>query len=158
LCLGLGMGHNPVPGPLVYGVADARAVPAASSSCEPVPSERERSALGYSGAVERLDAAGLDLLGAGQQLGGREVESCGQTSEAADARVALAGLDVGDPALVQFGVVVELLLGEPEFFAAGLDGEAEGGLESRGGRHGASFSAQAPRHNDIAVDLCLTFG
>jgi len=158
LCPGLGTGLNPVPGPLVYGVADARAVPAASSSCGPVPSERERSASGYGRGVERLCAADLDLLGAGQQLGGSEIESCGEASEAAVAGISLAGLDIADPALVQFGVVVELLLGQPEFFAAGLDGETEGELKGRGCGHGASFSALAPRHNDIAVDLCLTFG
>jgi hypothetical protein len=32
-------------------------------------------------------------------------------------------------------------LGQPEFFAASLDGLTEGKLECRGGGHGASFSA-----------------
>jgi hypothetical protein len=75
--------------------------------------------------------APLDLLGAGDQLGGGEVERCGQASEARIARVALVALDVGDPTLVQIGGVVELFLGQAKLLMEGFDGFAEGDLEGR---------------------------
>jgi len=99
-----------------------------------------------------VQLARLDLLGPRQQLGGAEPEPCRQSSEARVAGVALAGLDVTDPALVQAGVVGERLLGDPALHAAGLDGEAEGRLEGWGGGHAASLPAARSRSNDIAVD------
>ena len=65
--------------------------------------ERRESALGSSRRlIGRLNVA-LDLLSAGDQLGGTEVEAGGQAAQAGIAGVALAGLDVTDPALMEFG-------------------------------------------------------
>lgn len=97
----------------------------------------------------------LGLLGACDELGGFEAQAPGEAAQAGVAGVALAGLDVGDPALVQPGVIGELLLGDTEFGAAGLDGQAKGTLRRRGG-HPASLPARPARLNDIAVDLALT--
>jgi hypothetical protein len=107
--------------------------------------------------VERVQATRLDLLGTGQQLRGGEIQTRREASEAGVAGVTLAGLDVGDPALVQVSVVGELLLGEIKLAAAGLDGQAEGVLEGWGCGHAASVAACQRWSNDIAVDLCLTF-
>jgi hypothetical protein len=100
----------------------------------------------------------LDLLGAGDQFGGCEVESGGEASEAGVAGVALAGLDIADPALVQAGVVGEHLLRALDFVAACLDGEAESLLERWGVGHSGSLPGPDPGSNDIRVDFCLTIG
>jgi hypothetical protein len=54
---------------------------------------------------------------------------------------------------VQSRVVGELLLGDREFFAAGLDRQAEGGLKGWGGAMPASLLSQGVSVYDIRVDL-----
>jgi hypothetical protein len=54
---------------------------------------------------------------------------------------------------MQLAVVGELLLGEFQLLAACLDGQAEGGLEGRGGGHDASLSEPQPIVYDIGVDM-----
>jgi hypothetical protein len=115
--------------------AEARTEARRRSKCGREIQKRERSATSCCGTVQPTDATGLDLLGAGQQLGGCEVESYDETTQAAVARISLASLDVGDPALMQAGVIGDGLLGAPEFFAPGLDGEAKGELKGWGGGH-----------------------
>jgi hypothetical protein len=101
-------------------------------------------------------SAELDPLRQREQLGCWEVETGRQAPEARVVRVALAGLNVRDPALVQVGAVGQLLLSQPELLAAGFDREAQGELEA-GRRHGASLPAWSLRHNDIAVESAMTF-
>jgi hypothetical protein len=91
----------------------------------------------------------LDLLGQSEQLRGGQFQPGGQAPEACVAGVALARLDVADPSLVQVGVVGELLLGQPELFAAGFDGEGESGLEGRQGRCRVG-GRPLPRHPHFA--------
>jgi hypothetical protein len=100
-----------------------------------------------------VGAACPDPLGAGNQLGGGEIEGGGQSPHTFVAGVALAGLDVGYPALVQPGVVSKLLLGQAEFLSAGFDGGSESALRGGGGWHPASLSVPALQLNDIAVDI-----
>jgi hypothetical protein len=50
--------------------------------------------LSGSWGVQHLESVGLDLLGAGQELGGREVESGSEASEAG-----IAGIALGLPAM-----------------------------------------------------------
>jgi len=150
LCPGLGA-VAPVPGPLGEWSPTLGQL-ALIGQAVAARQRRYGSALRRSRAVECLNATCLDLLSAGEQLRGGEVESGSQTPEAGVAGVALAGLDVAEPSLVQVGLVGELLLGEPELLTAGFDGQTEGGLKGGRSGHWASLPAARPQHNDIRVD------
>ena len=96
------------------------------SSCVLTPHRR----LHVTGTGRRAAGrAALALLGESDQLRSRQLKSCGQPPETRVARIALSRLDVGDPALVQFGLVGQLLLGQTELLAARFHGQTEGGLK-----------------------------
>jgi hypothetical protein len=80
------------PGRAARGRLDVTAEARDLASCGPVASPRGLSRSGV--CVRQLvgRALGLDLLSAGQQLRGGQLEAGGETAEAGVARVALAGL------------------------------------------------------------------
>ena len=101
---------------------------------------RERR-VSYSACCSRLSCfsaplAGLDAFGAGDQLGGAEVESGGEAAQAGVARIAVAVLYVGDPALVEVGAQRELLLCKTQLRTTLGDGAAKRALSGWGPRHG----------------------
>lgn len=91
-------------------------------------------------------AARFVPLGSGEQLRGAQSERPRETVHAFEREVAPAALDVGDPALVQAGIVGELLLGEAELEATLTRRVAEGTLERRTGAwHDAAPSPPSAR-------------
>jgi hypothetical protein len=72
-------------------------------------------------------------LSLGKQLRSAEAERLAQPAQAPQAGIAPAALDVGDPPLIQAGLVGHLLLSQPQLSPPLLDSTTESVLKRRAG-------------------------
>lgn len=100
-----------------------------------------------------LQGPWLKLLGARDEIRSCQAKAAGKPVQAAVARVALTGLHVGEPPLMQAGVVRELLLRQAKLFPASPGRKSEGMLRRSRRRHARRLAFVRDGRNDIRVDI-----
>ena len=95
------------------------------------------------GAALGLLAGGLDLLGAGENLGGGGAEGTGDLEDVREAGVALAALDAADVGAVKPALLGKSCLGDPVPLADFADGIIDGCVGGGSGSHWAQSSVVA---------------